>query len=85
MRTLQTLFAGLVAIALIVGGLAVAAVVALAAVAIMLANRLFGRKHGLRSTPAPTPGVRREGPEDAIDIEAAEVTSPHPRIESKTR
>ncbi len=72
MRALKTVFAGLFAIAFIVGGLFVAALVALAGIAVLIANRLLGRPASLRSTSRPE---RRRASEtsEVIDVVAAEI------------
>ncbi len=83
MRVFQTLLAGLVAIALIVGGLAVAAVVAVVAIAVVLVNRLLGRKPVVRArfqtSTRPPSATRPRG--EAIDVEATEVSAPPPRLD----
>lgn len=83
MRVFQTILAGLVAIALIAGGLAVAAVVAVAALAVVLVNRLLGRKPVVRArfqtSARPQPAARPRG--EAIDVEATEVSTPPPRLD----
>lgn len=73
MGALKTIFAGLFAIAVIVGGLFVAAFVALAGMTLLIVRRLLGRTGPQRPTfrrPRVEPGPANS---EVIDVVAAEI------------
>jgi Flp pilus assembly protein TadB len=72
-RALKTVFAGLFAIAIIVGGLFVAALVAVAGIAVLIVNHLFGRSVSLRSTSRPRRTPQAAETSEVIDVVAAEI------------
>lgn len=72
-RFVRTLLAGLIAFAVLIGGLLMAAVVALASLVVIVVGRLFGRTDVRRTSVRGRHPPRAAAAGNVIDVEATEV------------